>query len=64
MTAMKCPVPCFECGTFSMVLDLEQDHQHIACERCERIWCARCLGRFERKVSEAWLEQQRVAALN
>ena len=61
---MKCPVPCFECGTFTMLLDLEQDHQHIACERCERIWCARCIGRFELKVSEGWLEQQRVAALN
>jgi hypothetical protein len=47
-----------------MVLDLEQDHQHIACERCERIWCARCIGRFEVKISEEWLKQRRVASLN
>ncbi len=61
---MKCPVPCLECGTYTMQLDLTQDHQHIACERCERIWCAKCIGRFEVKISEEWLKQQRVASLN
>lgn len=61
---MKCPVKCFECGTFTMEMDLTKDHQHIACERCERIWCAVCLGRVEVKISRKWLEQQRTASLN
>lgn len=65
---MKCPVPCLECGTFTMLLDLDQDHQHIACERCERVWCAQCIGRFEIQISEKWLEEQqhrsRVTSLN
>jgi len=60
---MKAPVPCFECGTFTMELDLTLDHQHLACERCERIWCARCLGRFEVKISGEWFKRQRAAAL-
>jgi hypothetical protein len=47
-----------------MELDMSLDHQHIACERCERIWCAQCIGRFELKISEEWLKRQRVAALN
>ena len=38
--------------------------KYIACERCERIWCAQCIGRFELKVSEEWLKRQRVALLN
>ena len=59
---MKCPVPCFECGSFTMELDMSLDHQHIACQRCERIWCAQCVGRFE--ISDEWLKRQRVAALN
>jgi hypothetical protein len=61
---MKCPVPCFECGTFTMELDLERDHQHIVCESCERVWCAVCLGRFEVKISPEWMKRQRVAHLN
>jgi hypothetical protein len=47
-----------------MELDLQRDHQHIACERCERVWCAVCVGRVEIKISPKWLEQQRVASLN
>jgi hypothetical protein len=47
-----------------MLLDLNEDHQHIACEKCERVWCARCIGRFEVTISEKWLQQQRVASLN
>ena len=61
---MRCPVPCFECGSFTMELDMSLDHQHIACQRCERIWCAQCIGRFELKVSDEWLKRRRVAALN
>jgi hypothetical protein len=61
---MRCPVPCFECGSYTMELDMTLDHQHIACERCERIWCAQCIGRFELKVSDEWLTRQRVAVLN
>jgi hypothetical protein len=61
---VKCPVPCFECGTFTMELDLERDHQHIVCENCERVWCAVCLGRFEVKISPEWVKRQRVAHLN
>ncbi len=61
---MRCPVPCFECGMFTMELDMDKDHQHIVCERCERVWCAVCVGRFEVQVSERWLKQQRVAHLN
>jgi hypothetical protein len=64
MTAMKCPVPCFECGMFTMEMDMEEDHQHLYCERCERVWCTVCIGRFEVKVSEEWLRRQRVAHLN
>jgi hypothetical protein len=47
-----------------MELDLEQDHQHIACERCERVWCARCVARVEIPISGEWLKRQRVAQLN
>ena len=47
---------CFECGTYTMSIDLSKDHQHIACEQCERIWCAVCIGRFEMKISREWLE--------
>jgi hypothetical protein len=54
---MRCPVKCFECGTFTMSLDLSKDHQHIACEQCERIWCAVCIARVEVNVSREWLEQ-------
>ena len=61
---MRCPVRCLECGTYTMELDLEQDHQHIACERCERIWCAVCIGRIEVQISPEWLRQRRAAALN
>jgi len=61
---VRCPVPCFECGSFTMELDMSLDHQHIACQRCERIWCAQCIGRFELKVSDEWLKRRRVAALN
>jgi hypothetical protein len=61
---MKCPVKCFECGTFTMHLDLSQDHQHIACERCEIIWCAVCISRVDVKISREWLAQQRNAQLN
>ena len=61
---MKCPVQCFECGTFTMELDLERDHQHIFCENCERVWCAVCIGRVEVRISQEWLQRQRVAHLN
>ena len=61
---VRCPVKCFECGTFTMELDLSKDHQHIACERCETVWCAVCLGRIEVKISRQWLEQSRAASLN
>ena len=61
---MKCPVVCFECGEFTMVLDLDKDHQHIACERCERVWCAVCIGRFEIEISPKWLKQRAKAHLN
>jgi Fe2+ or Zn2+ uptake regulation protein len=61
---VKCPVKCFECGTYTMELDLEQDHQHLFCEKCERVWCAVCIGRFEVQISPQWLERQRVAQLN
>jgi hypothetical protein len=61
---VKCPVKCFECGTFTMEMDLSKDHQHIACERCEIIWCAVCLGRVDVKISRQWLDQQRAAQLN
>jgi hypothetical protein len=61
---MKCPVKCFECGTFTMEMDLSKDHQHIACERCEIIWCAVCIGRIDVKISRQWLDQQRTASLN
>ena len=49
---------------FTMEMDMEEDHQHLYCERCERVWCAVCIGRFEVKVSEEWLKRQRVAHLN
>jgi hypothetical protein len=61
---MRCPVKCFECGTYTMSLDLSKDHQHIACEHCERIWCAVCIARVEVKISPQWLAQQRAARLN
>ena len=61
---VKCPVKCFECGTFTMHMDLSKDHQHIACERCEIVWCALCISRIEVKISREWLEQQRLASLN
>src|SRR5216683_35182 len=61
---VRCPVKCFECGTFTMSLDLSKDHQHIACERCETVWCAVCVARVEIKISREWLEQRRVAELN
>jgi hypothetical protein len=49
---------------FTMEMDLTKDHQHIACERCERVWCAVCVGRFEVNISERWLKQRKVAHLN
>jgi hypothetical protein len=49
---------------FTMELDLTQDHQHIACERCERVWCAVCIARTEVEISPEWLQRQRVAHLN
>jgi len=61
---VRCPVKCFECGTFTMYMDLSKDHQHIVCERCEIIWCAMCISRVEVKISREWLDQQRKAALN
>ena len=61
---VKCPVKCFECGTFTMHMDLSKDHQHIACERCEIVWCALCISRVEVKISREWLDQQRIASLN
>jgi hypothetical protein len=47
-----------------MVLDITQAHQHIACERCERVWCAKCIGRWEIEISAEWLQRQKIAALN
>jgi hypothetical protein len=50
-----------------MSLDLSKDHQHIACEKCETVWCAVCVGRFEVKISPEWLSQMQarsVAHLN
>ena len=61
---MRCPVKCLECGTYTMSLDLSKDHQHIACEKCETVWCAVCVGRVEVKISREWLAQQNVAHLN
>jgi hypothetical protein len=61
---VRCPVKCFECGTYTMSLDLSKDHQHIACEHCERIWCAVCIARVEVEISPQWLAQQRTAHLN
>jgi len=61
---VRCPVKCLECGTFTMSLDLAKDHQHIACEKCERVWCAVCIARIEVKISPEWLKQQRFAELN
>jgi hypothetical protein len=61
---MKCPVPCFECGTFTMELVLRADHQHIACECCEKVWCAVCIGRFEVEISPEWLKRRPKAHLN
>jgi hypothetical protein len=49
---------------FTMEMDLDKDHQHIVCQRCERVWCAVCIGRFEVDISDRWLKQQRVAHLN
>jgi hypothetical protein len=47
-----------------MVMDLDLDHQHLACERCERVWCAVCIARVEIELSGEWLKRQRVAHLN
>jgi hypothetical protein len=47
-----------------MSLDLSKDHQHIACERCEKVWCAVCIARVEVKISQAWLDQRQKAELN
>jgi len=50
-----------------MSIDLSKDHQHIACEKCETVWCAVCVGRIEVKISREWLEQsqaRRAAQLN
>jgi hypothetical protein len=55
---------CFECGTYTMHLDLSADHQHIACERCERVWCAVCIARVEVEISPEWLRGRQVASLN
>jgi hypothetical protein len=49
---------------FTMEMDMTQDHQHLYCERCERVWCAVCIGRVEVRISEEWLKRQRVAHLN
>jgi len=54
-------VKCLECGTFTMSIDLSKDHQHIACEKCERVWCAVCVGRIEVKISRQWLDQQSIS---
>jgi hypothetical protein len=61
---MRCPVKCLECGTYTMSLDLSKDHQHIACEKCETVWCAVCVARVEVKISREWLAQQQSAHLN
>jgi hypothetical protein len=42
-----------------MSLDLTKDHQHIACEQCERIWCAVCIARVEVNISREWLQSVR-----
>jgi hypothetical protein len=50
-----------------MSLDLTKDHQHIACEKCETVWCAVCVARIDVKISPQWLTEQRarhVAQLN
>ncbi len=59
---MRCPVPCLECGTFTMNLDLGKDHQHLVCTRCEQVWCFKCIGRAEIKISAKWIEEQRQLA--
>ena len=51
-------------GARAIGLDLELDHQHIACERCERVWCAVCIGRAEIEISPEWLKRRAVAHLN
>src|SRR5579859_6001283 len=61
---MRCPVKCLECGTFTMHLDLSMDHQHIACERCEKVWCAVCIARIDIEISPQWMERKSVAHLN
>jgi hypothetical protein len=45
-----------------MDLDLKVDHQHLLCHHCEAVWCFQCIGRFEVKISKAWLDQARRAA--
>ena len=67
----RCPVPCLDCGTFTMNLDMDKDHQHLVCSRCEQVWCFVCIAKAEIKISPKWLEEQRqlarrrrVAALN
>ena len=61
---MRCPVKCFECETYTMSLDLSMDHQHIACERCEKVWCAVCIARIDIEISSEWMDRRRVAHLN
>jgi hypothetical protein len=47
-----------------MVLDLELDHQHLACERCELVWCAVCIARVDVAISPEWQRRRQVAHLN
>jgi predicted alpha/beta-hydrolase family hydrolase len=47
-----------------MHLDLSMDHQHIACERCEKVWCAVCIARIDIEISPQWMERRSVAHLN
>ena len=68
---MRCPVKCFECGTYTMSIDLSKDHYLPRFHRgdpsgvkCERVWCAVCVARVEIKISPEWLKQQHIAELN
>jgi hypothetical protein len=50
-----------------MSLDLSKDHQPVACEKCETVWCAVCVARVDVKISPQWLAEQwarHVAHLN
>ncbi len=49
---------------FRAMPGVSKDHQHIACQKCERVWCAVCIARIEVKISPEWLKQQRLAELN